>query len=721
MYGRFHRSLFATSCLVVALGAVNSATPAVPTAAIPAVVADGIVGTVKGPTGPEAGVWVIAETKDLGTRFIKTVVTDDQGRFVVPELRRANYRVWVRGYGLIDSDAVQASPGAQLRLAALPAPDASAAAQYYPANYWWALLNPPTVGEFPGTGTEGNGINPAMKSQQQWLANLKYCTSCHQFGDPWMRQSGASTPEAWDHRIQFARGPTDPVIGNKGPGFAMFMKFLTDQFGRESALNMLADWGDRIAKGALPPKAPPRPTGVERNLVITLWDVGSGHYIHDEVASDRRDPTVNAHGIIYGIESNVGKLTIFNPSTMTSKEVDLPGGDNSYPHSVMMDGKGRAWVADFGTLFQLGLKPAPRPRYCSDGSVNKYANYFAYPGPEAKLYMYDSAANRLTTIPACAKAQHLWFDSNKSNTLYFAGDTVVSWIDTTVWDETHDPQKAMGWCPMVIDTKTQDRTRVEGGADVTISPDRASWNVLGKSADPANDTVIPFETYGLSVNPLDSSVWLGVWNYPGGIVRFVRGSNAPHTCKSEYYVPPKSPDGNYLAFMPHDTGIDSKGIVWVTFTSGQVGRFDRSKCKVLRGPTATGEHCPEGWTIYDDPNSPRLSGTTLNSDFYYQTYVDQHNVFGLGKDVPLVQASNSDAMVALMPASGKYQTFRIPYPMGYFARWTDARVDDPKAGWKGRALWSTYATVPVWHQEAGSDGTSAELVKFQLRPDPLAH
>jgi hypothetical protein len=256
---------------------------------------------------------------------------------------------------------------------------------------------------------------------------------------------------------------------------------------------------------------------------------------------------------------------------------------------------------------------------------------------------------------------------------------------------------------------------------VSISPDRASWNLLGKSADSAHDTLIPFETYGLSVNSLDSSVWLGVWNYPGGIVRFERGTNPPHTCKSEYYVPPKSPDGNYLAFMPHDTGIDSKGLVWVTFTSGQIGRFDRSKCKVLRGPTATGEHCPEGWTIYDDPNSPRLSGTTLNSDFYYQMYIDQHNVLGLGKDVPLVQATNSDAMVALMPESGKYQTFRIPYPMGYFARWTDARVDDPKAGWKGRALWSTYATVPVWHQEAGSDGTSAELVKFQLRPDPLAH
>jgi hypothetical protein len=335
--------------------------------------------------------------------------------------------------------------------------------------------------------------------------------------------------------------------------------------------------------------------------------------------------------------------------------------------------------------------------------------------------MYDPVGGQVTKIPTCFHSQHQWFDEH--GTLFFAGDAVVSWIDTKVWDETHDPQKAIGWCPMVIDTKTRHGgTGVTGGRSASILPDRAQWNELGKSADPDKDTRIPTESYGLGINPRDGSAWFAIWNYPGAIVRFERGSNAPDTCKSEYYEPPKLSNGTYAAFMPHDLGFDSKGIAWVTFTSGQIGRFDRKQCKVLSGPAATGGQCAEGWTIYDDPKAPKLQGTTLTADFYYQMYVDQRNVFGLGRDVPLVPDSNSDALVALLPGTGSYATFRVPYPMGYFGRWIDARIDDPKTGWKGRGLWSAFSTLPVWHQEAGADGTtSAEIVKFQLRPDPLAH
>ena len=64
---------------------------------------DDIGGVVTGPRGPEAGVWVIAETTDLPTKFVRIVVTDDRGRYVVPDLPKANYSVWVRGYGLVDS------------------------------------------------------------------------------------------------------------------------------------------------------------------------------------------------------------------------------------------------------------------------------------------------------------------------------------------------------------------------------------------------------------------------------------------------------------------------------------------------------------------------------------------------------------------------------------------------------------------------------------------
>src|SRR5829696_1890088 len=127
--------------------------------------ADDIGGVFTGANGPEAGVWVIAETSDLPTKFVKIVVTDDRGRYVIPELPKANYSVWVRGYGLVDSPKQRATPGATLNLKATPAPNARAAAEYYPAGYWFSLIKIPAESEFPGTGEEGNGINPVYKIQ----------------------------------------------------------------------------------------------------------------------------------------------------------------------------------------------------------------------------------------------------------------------------------------------------------------------------------------------------------------------------------------------------------------------------------------------------------------------------------------------------------------------------------------------------------------------------
>ena len=136
---------------------------------------DHIAGVVTGANGPEGGVWVIAETTDLPTKFAKIVVTDEQGRYVLPELPPASYQVWVRGYGLVDSAKQRARPGTTLDLQATPAPDARAAAQYYPAGYWFSLIRVPGESEFPGTGTGpgGNGINPVFKSQADYVRMVK--------------------------------------------------------------------------------------------------------------------------------------------------------------------------------------------------------------------------------------------------------------------------------------------------------------------------------------------------------------------------------------------------------------------------------------------------------------------------------------------------------------------------------------------------------------------
>ena len=165
--------------------------------------------------------------------------------------------------------------------------------------------------------------------------------------------------------------------------------------------------------------------------------------------------------------------------------------------------------------------------------------------------------------------------------------------------------------------------------------------------------------------------------------------------------------------------IDRNGVVWLPLASGHLASFDRRKCKgPLNGPTATGRHCPEGWTLYPFPGpqfeSVSDSGSVQAS---YFTWVDQFDTLGLGKNVPFATGNSSDSLEALV--DGKFVTLRVPYPMGYSAKGLDGRIDDPNAGWKGRGIWSTYAGRAPFHIEGGK-GTTSKVVHFQLRPDPLA-
>src|SRR2546427_1698045 len=145
---------------------------------------DDIGGVVTSAKGPEAGVWVIAETTDLPTRFSRSVVTDDQGRYVVPDLPKANYDIWVRGYGLVDSPKVKAAPGKILDLKAVVAPNEAAAAQYYPSIYWYSMMKIPEQSEFGGKGKI-----PAKLTQNEYLNLMKSngCANCHSQGVRAMR------------------------------------------------------------------------------------------------------------------------------------------------------------------------------------------------------------------------------------------------------------------------------------------------------------------------------------------------------------------------------------------------------------------------------------------------------------------------------------------------------------------------------------------------------
>jgi hypothetical protein len=726
--------LLTTTALAFA-GATQSAYAASATVQVDA---NDIGGQVTGANGPEAGVWVIAESRsELATRFIKIVVTDDQGRFVIPDLPKATYKVWVRGYGLIDSKAVDAAPGKLVDLKAVPAPDKAAAAQYYPASYWYALIGTPAESEFPGTGPKGNGISPKLTTPQHWAALQKNCIACHQWGGPATRNMPdmGNNVEAWWERIAKVRAPNDPTMGNHSANVASGMLNGVSQFGKQRALETFAAWTDKIRNGALPTETPPRPKGKERNVVISVWDWGTGNFTHDVISTDRRDPSKNAKGAIYGTDLWNSKVLELIPGTMETKQVPIPA---TFPparktdleaklgpqlHNPMLDHKGRVWMTDLqSTKSDNG--------FCTDEKNNKFAKVFPT-ATDHTIHIYDPKAKTMVGVPSCFGSHHLAFGYDKNDTLYFSGDTnVLGWIDTKVYDDTKDITKAMGWCPMVLDTNgdgkmEQDRTKWNQTAVVTFGGgehDAGQTAADEKKLDPKKDTRISGFLYGVNTTPNDKeeSVWFARYapDVPSGIIRMTKGNNAPETCKVEYYSPPKLKDGTYAAFATRGIDVDSKGMVWVSHGSGHISKFDRSKCKVLNGPTAMGDQCAEGWTVYEAPG-PKIQDGKTGADYNYLVWIDLHDTFGMGKDTPFIPGSNSDSMVAVQPG-GDMMVMRVPYPMGYFPRGVDGRIDDPTTGWKGKGLWSNFATVPVDHQEDGPGDTS-KVVHFQMRPDPLAH
>ena len=171
-------------------------------------------------------------------------------------------------------------------------------------------------------------------------------------------------------------------------------------------------------------------------------------------------------------------------------------------------------------------------------------------------------------------------------------------------------------------------------------------------------------------------------------------------------------------FGPRGGDIDKDGVIWVSLASGHLGSFDRRKCKVLNGPTATGQHCPEGWTLYTEP-LPQFRGVQDGGSVEgsYYTWVDQFGALGLGENVPINTGNASEGLLALK--DGKWVVLRIPYPTGFYTKWMDGRIDDPKGGWKGRGLWATISTRTPFHMETGK-GTTSKVYHVQLRPDPLA-
>jgi hypothetical protein len=672
-------------------------------------------GVVTGPGGPEAGVWVIAETTDLPTKYAKMVVTDERGRYVVPGLPKATYSVWVRGYGLVDSPKVRAEPGKRLDLTAVAAPNEAAAAQYYPAIYWYSMLEIPGPSEFGGKSRI-----PKERTQADWLKQMKNigCIGCHQLGQASTRTIPsafshiASSEEAWVRRLQAGQSGEQMTNQLAGNFAAVPYKYY-------------ADWTDRIAKGEIPFAKPQRPQGVERNVVVTSWEWSTEkHYLHDLIASDRRNPTVNGYGPLYGSpEYSTDNMPILDPKTSKVTLFKMPVADASMPealgpghaasvrplapsaywgeeklwdtrannHNAMFDRQGRVWIA-------ATVRDRPNPAFCKKGSDHPSAKVFPLEMSSRQVAMLDPKTMKYTFVDTCFGTHHPQLGYDADNTLWLSGTgPVAGWVNTRMFDQTGDAARSQGWSPFVLDTNGN------GRRDDHVEPNQP--------VDPAKDKrIVPGSgPYAVMPSPVDGSIWYTVGVFAGqpGFLRF-----DPKTQLSEVFHVPMP------AFGIRGGDIDKDGVAWGSGSSGHLISFDRRKCKgPLNGPKATGDHCPEGWSSYQYPG-PGFRGLGENSaESSYYTWVDQHNTLGLGENIPMSTANLNDGFVALK--DGKMILLRIPYPIGFYAKGFDGRIDDPKAGWKGRGLWSTNGDRTPWLMEGGK-GSKPRAVHIQLRPDPLA-
>jgi len=483
------------------------------------------------------------------------------------------------------------------------------------------------------------------------------CIACHAIGTIGTRTIPKelghfnSSAEAWERRIQSGQAMTGMVNA-------------INRLDSKLAFQLFGDWTDRIAKGELPFAQPPRPQGVERNVVLTLWDWSRPTaYMHDEISTDRRKPTVNPNGKLFGTtEESTDFLPILDPVHNTATEVKHPVRDPKTPsskdspmapspywgdariwdsqtitHNPMMDEKGRVWIT-------ARIRPPANPDFCKRGSDHPSAKAFPLEGEANRhLSMYDPATGKFTLISTCFPTHHLIFAEDGNNTLWTSAGgpqtPVVGWLNCKLFEETGDEQKAQGWTPLILDTNGN------GKRDDYVEPNQP--------VDPTKDKRVVAGLYSVAVSPVDGTVWGTSLGYPGYVVRVDPGPDPTHTALAEIYEPP------FPGYGPRGGDIDRNGVFWASLASGHLASFDRKKCKVLNGPTAIGKHCPEGWTLYPFPG-PQFKDVTDSgsAEASYFAWVDQFNTFGLGNNVPIATGNMNDALLALV--DGKFVVLRVP-------------------------------------------------------------
>jgi hypothetical protein len=442
--------------------------------------------------------------------------------------------------------------------------------------------------------------------------------------------------------------------------------------------------------------------------------------LHDVVSTDRRNPRVNPEGAVYGSpEDSTDIVPVLDPRTHRAIELPHPVRDEKTPsvkgapyglsaywgdkpywegrtlnHNPMMDERGRTW-------FTSRISPDPNPDWCKAGSDHPSAKAFPLSGGANRhLSYFDPHSQSWTLIRTCFPTHHLNFA--RDNVLWTSpgvvGPGVIGWLDRNLFEKTGDERRSQGWTPFILDTNGDGK--------------RGDYVAHDQPLDPKKDKQVMLNHYSVAVSPADGTVWATVLGYPGSVIRVVPGADPTHTALTEVYEPPLP------GYGPRGGDIDTDGVFWVALSSGHLGEFDRRKCKVTNGPSATGKHCPEGWKLHLFPG-PQLRDVKDpgSAETSYYVWVDQFNILGLGRNVPIAMGNGSDSILPLV--DGKFVTLRLPYPSGLFPKNVDGRIDDEAAGWKGRGIWTTSGSRTNFHLEGGKENRP-KAIKLQLRPDPLA-
>lgn len=338
--------------------------------------------------------------------------------------------------------------------------------------YWYSMLRIPPADQFPGTGDGpgGNGIPTFMRGQYAWIDTVKQsCQSCHALGSQNIRHPRrelgefANSTEMWLRRIQSGQAMTN-------------MATSIARLGPERGLSLFADWTDRIARGELPADRPRRPEGLERTMVVALWDwVEPTTYLHDAISTDKRSPTLYPNGPIYGSpEESTDDVPVLDPTThrvwkirhpvahpRTPSAADEPRGPSPFwgeeaiwdgrtsNQNLIRDQRGLLW-------FAARIRPASaQPDWCKAGGDHPSARVAPLPAANRHLSVHDPRTQRFDLIDTCFNTHHLYFGYDADDTLWtsWGGPTggAIGWLNTRRYLETRDARSSQGWAPMIVD------------------------------------------------------------------------------------------------------------------------------------------------------------------------------------------------------------------------------------------------------------------------------